>query len=37
MTTERIFLDDRFTDRDHVLANAARAASGLNTPAASAA
>ena len=31
MTTEQIFLDDRFTDRDQVLANAARAASGLNT------
>ena len=30
MTTERIFLDERSTDRDEVLANAARAASGLD-------
>jgi long-chain acyl-CoA synthetase len=29
MTTEQIFLDERSTDRDQVLANAARAASGL--------
>jgi long-chain acyl-CoA synthetase len=30
MTTDRIFLDERSTDRGEVLANAARAASGLN-------
>ena len=30
MTTEQIFLDDRSTDRDQVLADAARAASGLS-------
>jgi long-chain acyl-CoA synthetase len=30
MSTERIFLDERSTDRDEVLANAARAASGLD-------
>src|SRR5712671_1150001 len=30
MSTDRIFLDERSTDRDEVLANAARAASGLD-------
>jgi len=30
MTTDRIFLDERSTERDEVLANAARAASGLD-------
>lgn len=30
MTTNLIFLDDRSTDREEVLANAARAASGLD-------
>src|SRR3982074_753882 len=30
MTTDRIFLDERSTDRDEVLANAARAATGLD-------
>src|SRR4051812_10623849 len=31
MSTDRIFLDERSADRDEVLANAARAASGLDT------
>ena len=30
MTTDRIFLDERSADRDEVLANAARAAGGLD-------